>query len=180
MRSLKGLPLDEIAFEVCSAFERSGIVAVLVGDGAAVLYAPKAYKTRDLDFVLAWELFRTPQLAVIEELGFKSGKSRGTYEHPDIPFSLEILPGPLVVGDEPITTYDTLHRGELVLHVITATDSVKDRLAAAIHWNDLNSAKQAAQIAKLNEINVEAVEMWCAAEGGSHIFQIFKSFMNDE
>ncbi len=60
MRSLKGLTFEEVAFEVCSAFDRHKVLAVLVGGGAATYYAPRAYQTKDLDFVLHLEIFAMP------------------------------------------------------------------------------------------------------------------------
>ena len=68
MKSLSGLTFGDIAFEVCSAFHRANISAVLVGGGAAAFYAPEAYETSDLDFVLHRELFGMPRASIIEEL----------------------------------------------------------------------------------------------------------------
>jgi hypothetical protein len=177
VRTLKGLSYGDIAFEVCSAFERAGTVAVLVGGGAAALYAPGAYQTRDLDFVLPWELFGGPKLSVIGELGFTHSTARGTYEHPEIPYTLEILPGPLAVGDQTLASYETLTQGELKLHIVSPTDCVKDRLAAAIHWHDLNSIRQAAAVARVQPIEMESVRRWCEAEGDEDAFRRLQAFL---
>ncbi len=48
MRSLKGLTIEDVAFEVCSAFDRRKVIAVLVGGGATTYHAPLAYQTKDL------------------------------------------------------------------------------------------------------------------------------------
>jgi hypothetical protein len=44
--------LTDIAFAVCTALERAGFVAVLTGGSAATFYAPDAYQSKDLDFVI--------------------------------------------------------------------------------------------------------------------------------
>jgi hypothetical protein len=173
MIRLSGLALDEIAFRVCTAFQGKGFTAVLTGGGAASFYAPSAVQSRDLDFVLPFTLGESPPQQLLEELGFAPSTARGTYAHPETPFTLEILKGPLAVGDETITSWATLVRDELVLHVIHPVDCVKDRLSAAIHWNDLSSAKQAAEVAKVQDIDLDQVKRWAVAEGGSMMFERF-------
>lgn len=168
MKKLADLDFEEIAFEVCTAFE---------GGGAATIYAPKAYQTRDFDFVLHVELFGMPSDAPLRELGFAPSNAKGTYEHPEIPFTLEVLQGPLGVGEETLTSWETRHKDDRILHIISPLDSVKDRLASAIHFRDLNSARQAAEIAKLHKINLQAVKTWCEAEGGITTYELFEAFL---
>ena len=52
MKNLKGYTIEDAAYLVCSAMKNAGVTAVLSGGAAAAIYAPKAYKTQDLDFVL--------------------------------------------------------------------------------------------------------------------------------
>lgn len=173
---LKGRSLEDLAYEVCTAFRRVNVVAVLVGGGAAAFYAPRAYETRDLDFVLPFELFGMPKVTVITDLGFAPTNTAGTYAHADTPYTLEILRGPLGIGEEVINTYDTLYKGASVLHIISPLNSVKDRLAHAIHFHDLNATRQAAELAKLHDIDFDAVRSWCKAEGGLSTFEVFERF----
>lgn len=126
MKSLVGMSLGDVAFEVCTAFDNAGFQVVLAGGGAASFYAPEAQMTRDLDFVLAFEMYRAPKVSLLEGLGFYSSNAAGTYAHDDIPFTLEILKGPLAVGSEILTGFHTIRRVNSVLHVINAEDSVKD------------------------------------------------------
>lgn len=179
MNSLAGLPYADIAFEVCSAFDRHGVLAVLVGGGAASFYAPEAYQTRDLDFVLHLEFFGMPDKSVLEGLGFTPSSASGTYQHSETPYTLEILKGPLAMGDETITSWETHRQGDLILYVISPMDSVKDRLAHAIHFKDLNAARQAAAVAKHHPIDTEALKSWCQNEGGITAFTYFKSFLTE-
>lgn len=177
MRVVRGMTLDQVAFAVCSAFNRAGVVAVLAGGGAAAFYAPAAEMTRDLDFVLHFELFGMPKASIIADVGFTPSNAAGTYMHEEIPFTLEILQGPLAVGEEILRRYETFRRGESVLHVLTATDSVKDRLASGEYFHDLSAIKQAAKIAKSHAIDLEAVRAWCESEGATRTYEQFVAFM---
>jgi len=171
------MTLDQVAFVVCSAFDRAGVVAVLAGGGAAAFYAPAAEMTRDLDFVLHFELFVMPKASIIFDMGFTPSNAAGTYMHGDIPFTLEVLQGPLAVGEETLERFETLRRGESVLHLLSATDSVKDRLASGQYFHDLSAIKQAAKIAKSHPVDLEAVHIWCEYEGATRTYDQFVAFM---
>ena len=145
MKRLKGLNLADIAFGVCSAFRRANVTAVLVGGGAASFYAQETYETRDLDFLLPFELFGAPKALIIDDLGFAPTKTAGTYGHPDIHDTPEILQGPLSIGDGTLMIYAMLRIRELVMNVISPTDSVKNRLAHAIHFRDIIAARKAGE-----------------------------------
>lgn len=172
------MTFEEVAFEVCSAFDRHKVLAVLVGGGAATYYAPKAYQTKDLDFVLHLELFGAPNKSILDEIGFKPTRTRGTYASDEVPFTLEILRGPLGVGDEDLSSWETIHKGDLVLHVISVLDSIKDRMAHAIHNSngDPNASRQAAEVAKLYPVDLAALHVWCVNEGGERGAETFRRF----
>jgi hypothetical protein len=115
-----------VAFIVCTALAGQDIAAVLTGGSAATVYAPHAYQSRDMDFILHWQGKTTGGAAVLNSLGYTE---RGqTWHHSDSPFTLEFPKGPLAVGDDLIKSWDTLHSGELLLHILTPTDCVRDRL----------------------------------------------------
>ena len=121
-----------------------------------------------LPFVL-----RSPSEETILRLGFEATRTRGTYARLGTPYTLEFLDGPLAVGEDTIQTWATLRREGQVLHVLTATDCVRDRLAAAIHWNDVASIRQAAAVAKRHAVDMETVRSWCEAEEGTRVFANF-------
>ena len=153
--------------------DRAGVVVVLSGGGAATFYAPEAYQTKDLDFVLPF-VFRSPSEHTILDLGFEATRTRGTYARPGTPFTLEFIDGPLAVGDEMIAVWYTHRQDDRVLYVISPTDCVRDRLAGAIHWNDLASIRQAVAVARRHPLNLAKVEAWCEAEGGSRVLEILR------
>ncbi len=51
------------------------------------------------------------------------------------------------------------------LRIVTPTQSVMDRLAAAIAWNDAQSREQAILVAANQEIDWEELRTWFANEG---------------
>ncbi len=167
--------LVDLAYEVCTALDLNGITAVLSGGGAATVYAPDAYQSRDLDFIL--QLSATdglPNDQPLRDIGFNQRDRSGIYSHALVVFTLEFPPGPLAIGAEIITQWQTLHREETaLLHIITPTDSVRDRLAAAIHWNDFMSIRQAVAVAARHEVDLNVIESWCDSEGGARQFRSF-------
>ncbi|HRK22629.1 MAG TPA: hypothetical protein PLX06_12510 [Fimbriimonadaceae bacterium] len=166
--------LEELAFIVGTALEQAKQTAVLSGGGAAQIYAPNDYRSRDLDFVLSFFSSDSKSRAVLEELGLK--RMGRNMVHPTCPFTVEFPPGPLSVGDDTLTVWDTLKRDALVLNIITPTDSVRDRLAAYLHWNDLGSLESALAVARAQKdrIDLVLIEDWCRREGGEARFEIFR------
>ena len=141
-----------------------------------MFYAPESRVTRDLDFVLQLELFGLPKASILTDIGFYTSNAAGTYMHDETPFTLEIVPGPLAVGGSTLATYDTFRKGSLVLHVISATDSVKDRLAHGAYFHDVNAVRQAGEVAKAHEVDLNAVRAWGEAEGAMHTYELFQTF----
>lgn len=168
------MTLEAVAYEVGTALDQAGIVAVLAGGGAATFYAPEAYQTKDLDFVLPF-VFSMPSEETILSLGFLPTRTRGTYARAGTPFTLEFIDGPLAISDEIIETWDTLRDGVRVLNVISPTDCVRDRLAAAIHWRDEASIQQAVAVARRHPVDRARIKAWCAAEGGAKVYERFAS-----
>lgn len=165
--------LEELAFFVGTGLERAGQSAVLSGGGAAQIYAPNDYRSRDLDFVLSFFSSDNKARVALEELGFQ--RVGRNLVHPECPFTVEFPPGPLSVGDDTITAWDTLRREDLILNIITPTDSVRDRLAAYLHWNDLGSLNTAVAVTKAQQdrINMDIIEDWCRREGGEAKYAVF-------
>jgi hypothetical protein len=117
-----------------------------------------------------------PSAEPILRLGFRQSSSRGVYEHPDLPFTLEFLPAPLAVGANPIESWDTMREQDRVLFVISPLDCTKDRMAAAIHWKDPDSARQAAAVARAQGVDVDELRGWCVGEGGKDAMVLFDAY----
>lgn len=165
--------LREVAFAVCTALERVGVTAVLTGGGAATLYAPEAIQSFDLDFVLEVYSDENSPGRALEELGFQ--REGHDYRHRTSRFQLEFPVGPLAIGDERIERWNTLREGSELLHVITATDSCRDRLAAFFHFQDRSALDQACAVyaAAKEQIDLKKIRAWSQREGKPDAFDEF-------
>jgi hypothetical protein len=127
--------LADVCFEVCTALDLVGFTAVLAGGSAASVYAPAAYQSRDADFIIA--LRGAGGAEVLTRLGY--AEHSGTYEHAENQYTLEFPRGPLAIGDDLVTAWDTMRRADQILHILTRTDCVRDRLMWFYTDNDRRS-----------------------------------------
>ncbi|HZH76689.1 MAG TPA: hypothetical protein VEY88_11690 [Archangium sp.] len=167
--------LTDIAFTVCTALDRQGFHAVLTGGSAATYYAPEAYQSGDLDFVIT--LRGTDGEAALAALGFTRKKKGDVYRHPSSHFVLEFPNGPLAVGDDLIRSWSTVRRDDEVLYVLSPTDSCRDRLASFLFWNDFSGLEQAIAVfqARANEVDLNIIKDRCRRERHSQKFGLFAS-----
>ena len=102
----------------------------------------------------------------LEELGFL--KETGRYfSHPDTELLIEFPPGPLSIGNSPVSSIQTMIIGNSTLNLLTPTQCVMDRLAAFYHWDDIQSLKQAILVAALHDMDMEYIAEWSKNEGKS-------------
>ena len=82
-----------------------------------------------------------------------------------------------MIGDEIITRWITSQREHELLHVLSPTDSARDRLAAFLHWNDFSALEQALAVcaAQRREIDVDVIRAWCVHEGQLDKYELFRS-----
>lgn len=172
-----GESLIEAAFDVCTTLDAVGATAVLTGGSAATFYAPVAYQSVDIDFVITVNAPSGQGAQALEAAGYELDPKRRLYQHSLQPFPIEFLAGPLGIGDDLIKTWSTVRRGERVLHVLTATDSVRDRLAAYLFWKDFSGLDQALAVARAQRelVDLAAVEAWCLREGHPQRFRDFRA-----
>lgn len=125
--------LRTVAFKVCTALDGVGLTAVLTGGSAATVYAPAAYQSRNLDFVIEFvDAPHADHAKALTSLGYR--EHEGQYVHRENPLTLEFPPGPLSVGKELITKWDTLREGERLLHILRPIDCCRD--CDAKEWED--------------------------------------------
>jgi hypothetical protein len=153
--------LADVCFEVCTALDRAGITAVLTGGSAATFYAPEAYQSRDADFIITRRADGGAK--VLADLGY-SGRG-GTYEHAENPYTLEFPRGPLAVGDDLIKRWETIRRKGRILHVLSRTDCVRDRLMWFYTSNDRTALRAAIGVAGSGPVNQDLVREWSLREG---------------
>lgn len=170
--------LRKVAFKVCTALDRAGAKAVLTGGSAATIYAPEVYQSRDIDFI-AYIVRNADQFRqVIAELGFQpSGR---TFAHPDVITTLDFPDEEIRIGNELIDRFATLHEDGFVLHILTPTDCVCDRLASFFWYNDRSALLAACAVAKERraEVNLGEIQGWAEREGELPRFEEFTERLN--
>ncbi|HET7815112.1 MAG TPA: hypothetical protein VFL13_12145 [Candidatus Baltobacteraceae bacterium] len=162
--------LVEIAFEICTALDRCGVQSVLCGGSAATFYTD-GYRSRDLDFVITFGWNRDGAEKALTGLGFR--RSGSQYAHAESSFTVDFPPGPLAIGADIIQTWETVRRGELLLHVLSRTDSVRDRLAGFYFWNDRSNLQTAVLVAKSGPVDFDTIRDWSRREGANDKFGEF-------
>lgn len=173
--------VEEVAAIVSDALEDAGITATLSGGSAVTIYSKNKYLSRDLDFVTSALLGELKP--VMERLGFETtGTPRlSHFRHPKVEWYVEFPPSPLSFGHLYVNPSDCtvieLPVGKL--RIITPTQSVMDRLAAAYAWKDAQSRDQAIMVATNQDIDWEALRTWFTNEGESvEEFRRFKGAVN--
>jgi len=154
---------------------------VLVGGSAATYYAPLAYQSFDADFVaqFAVDEQRTTLLVnTMKELGYELDGNIFVHQKGS-PFTVEFPKGPLSVGGDYIQNYDTIQRASQKLHIISATDSVRDRLSHYYAWGERASLYAAVDVASAASTNFDLsiVEDWSKREGELGLFGDFVALL---
>jgi hypothetical protein len=169
--------LRVVAFKICTALQEAGLTVVLTGGSAATVYAPNAYQSLDLDFVVQFN--RTPLQAgerALHELGYSEEK--GMYVHRKNPFTIDFLEHPLSIGEEAIVSWTTLREEGMYLHILSPTDSCRDRLAHFLFWNDRAALAQAVAIAREQDVDVASIEAWCGRLSMIRKYRDFERMLN--
>jgi len=157
--------LIDVAFAVCTALDAVGQCAVLTGGSAATYYAPAAYQSLDADFILQFGATRNIVDPALATLGYHR-TPYAMYAHAAIPFTVEFPAGPLQIGREVVTEWRTDHRDDQLLHVLTPTDSARDRFIAYYAWSDYSALLAAVAVARTqaNIFDRKRFEDWARAE----------------
>ena len=173
MKSISDMSQAEFGAFVQSHLRDHGIEVVLSGGASVAIYSEGKYVSVDLDMVPKYSLNRPKLTAAMRILGFDEPKAR-SFIHPDSPHIVEFPAGPLSVGGEPVKEIVEIKYSTGILRVISATECVKDRLAAYYHWGDLPSLDQAVLVAKANDVDLKEIGRWSEIEGASDKFARFR------
>lgn len=162
MKSIAHMSQAELAAYIQSAMRNEGIDLVLTGGAVVSIYSKGKYTSMDLDLVdLGFTSYQKLKTGM-QKLGFK--KETRHFTHPQTKYLVELVASPLSVGNEPVSEIVELKYPTGSLKVISATDCVKDRLAAYYYWNDKQALAQAVLVAGSAKINLKEIERWSAAE----------------
>lgn len=174
MKSIAKMSQIEIAAYVQTWLENKGVRVILSGGAATAFYSLNRYVSADIDLVNVYMVRRGLIQSALYEIGFiEAGRH---FKHPDSPYLVEFPPGPLTVGVEPVKQVVEVALASGILRVISATDCVKDRLAAFYHWGDQQCLYQAALIRAAAAVDLEEIERWSRGEGKEVEFQTFLDF----
>jgi hypothetical protein len=168
MKPIGEMSLGELAAFVCSQLREHGIRVVLSGGACVSIHTDNRYISYDLDFVETGPFDRKRTRAALETIGFiEKGRY---YENDETKFYVDVIHGPLAVGSEPAKHIEELKYPTGRLAILSATDCVKDRLAAYYHWNDLQSLDHAILVVQRGHVDLREIRRWSGAEGKSTEF----------
>jgi len=154
--------LKELAALVSGVLREGGIDTILVGGACVSLYTDNRYQSYDLDFVSHAPIKKIAPL--LERIGFLREGTRH-FTRKDCPFFVEFVAPPAAIGDEPVTDKKVMRTKYGNIVMLTASDSVKDRLAAYFHWKDPQSLEQAVLVAKSRKVDLKEIRRWSRQEG---------------
>jgi hypothetical protein len=176
--------LTELAAIISEALESNNIIATLSGGAVVSIYSENRYQSADLDFVTT-ALIEELKVA-LEPLGFRhSGNPRlSVFEHPETIWYVEFPPAPLGFGG----TYVNPSSCALIktdfgnLRIITPTQSVMDRLIAAVAWNEPQSLEQALLVVahQIDKIDWEELDRWVINEDFVNDREIIEFYRKSE
>ena len=172
MKSIKNMSMEELAGYVCSQLEKVGIKTVLSGGSCVQIYSQGKYTSDDIDLIDRFNGGHTQIKNVMLGLGFK--EHNRYFVHEDTSLFIEFPRGPLGVGDAPVKEIASFEQETAILRLLTATDCIKDRLAAYYHWDDAQSLEQAVWVAEENEFDVQSIALWSKDENELDKFAEFK------
>lgn len=174
---LSRLTTERLAAVVCDALERHGFTAVLTGGACVMIYAEGKYVSRDLDFVLAPQDRLDEVETVLAELGFRAAGR--VYVHPEVDMAVDVgNRWPVAVGQEILKPPPRRSVAGYHLRMLSATDCVKDRLAAFYYWDDRQAFGQAVLVCLAQRVNMREVGRWSRAEGQASGFAEFRREFN--
>ncbi len=161
----------ELAAFVQTKLEKKGIKTVLSGGAAVSFYVGRKYVSKDIDLVADWAPKAATLRAAMSEMEFF--QKAKYFAHPDTEHLVEILPGPLSVGEQVVTRTNKVQLSTGVLRVLTPADAVKDRLAAYFYWHDTESLLQAIWIARFHKVDLKRLKTWAKKEKQTDKFENF-------
>jgi hypothetical protein len=154
--------MEELAAYVCQKLDDKNYRAVLSGGCCMEIYTKQFYSSFDLDFVMT-SSFKEKDIAdIMKELGFKEDGKYFVIENSK--FFIEIINGPVALGDQFIKDFARQDFKLGTLKLLTATDSIKDRLCACVFHGDNKCFEHALAIGHLNEIDEDELKRWSLKE----------------
>lgn len=140
-------------------------------------YSQDRYVSKDLDFVNVRFVKRSKIRDVMREIGFE--ETDRYFRHSESSYLIEFPPGPLTVGEQPISEIHEIKLSTGTLRLLTSTDCVKDRLAAFFYWGDRQCLHQAVWVSQTVPVDLIEVERWSVEEGNAEQFITFSNLLSE-
>ena len=156
------ITIDKLAAIVCKQLEKNNIDATIVGGACVSIYSENKYVSSDIDIVSFNELKDIKP--ILAEIGFLQKGKGNIFDRKNCPFYLQFVSPPLAIGREPVKKTNLIKTKMGTIKLLTATDCVKDRLAAYFYFNDPQSMEQAVLVAKQNKVSLSEVKKWAEKE----------------
>lgn len=174
MKPINEMNQVEVAAFVVTCMEENNIHVTLSGGAATGFFSNNIYISKDIDLVNEYRIKPERIKKVMIEIDFiEDGRH---YIYPNTSIIVEFPPGPLNVGMEPVKKIERVELKTGLLKIISATDCVKDRLAAFYHWNDMQCLNQARLVRKHANVDLDEIERWSRNEGK---MEEYKRFISD-
>jgi hypothetical protein len=162
--------LEDVVFAICTELNARGLKVVLVGGSAATYYAPAAYQSFDADFIAQFAASKDTGervVAAMGDLGYYLDAQKTFRHRRGNPFAVEFPKGPLAIGGQSVG-YRTITRGREILYVISAADSVRDRLCSYYFWDDRTALWAAVDVSlAATDVDLTSIQTWSDEEGHS-------------
>ncbi|OFZ21707.1 MAG: hypothetical protein A2X94_15555 [Bdellovibrionales bacterium GWB1_55_8] len=164
---------EELWRYVAFHLKKAGVDSVLVGGAVVAIYSQGAYRSGDLDMIVARS--ELPKVdAVLATLGFQKVRGRH-FEHPDCAhIIIEFPAGPISIGDDYKIQPKEVEVEGSKIKIFTPTDCVRDRLASYIHFDARECLDQAVLVATRQPVDLAKVKEWCRQEGGMDAYKKFE------
>ena len=176
MKPISEMTQIEIAAYVQTSLHENGIEVVLSGGAATAYYSNNQYVSYDLDLVNKFSVSRKRIEKFMNEIGFY--EQERYFKHPESKFFVEFPPGPLTVGLEPVGAIESIPMATGTLRILSATDCVKDRLAAFYHWGDRQCLHQAILVSQEISVDLAEIERWSIKEGKENEFKQYQHLLS--
>ena len=177
MKKIPEMTQIEIAAFVQTHLRKNGIDVVLCGGAATGFYSDNQYVSGDLDLINRYSISRKRIEKAMGEIGFY--EQARYFKHPESEFLIEFPPGPLSVGVEPVGKVEDIEFTTGVLRIVSATDCVKDRLAAFYHWDDRQCLQQAILVSRAMPVDQAEIERWSIKEGKNNEYKQYMLLLHE-
>lgn len=154
---------EELAAFIQTKLREHGIYMVESGGAVVAIYTDGKYVSANIDLVVEGFASDRKIESLMSLIGFN--KFGRLYESLETELFIDFVAPPLSVGREPVKEIHELRLATGLLHLLSPTDCVKDRLVAYYYFNDRQALEQAVLVAQARIVDLAEVQRWSEAEG---------------